>query len=116
MNLLFASDSFKGTLSSEKTAELLTKAATQVFPQCKCVGVPVADGGEGTVDAVLAALHGSRDMVTVHDPLMRSIPASYGKIDANRAILEMASASGLPLLTEAERNPAKTTSYGTGLD
>jgi len=114
MNLLFASDSFKGTLSSEKTAKLLTKAATQVFPQCKCVGVPVADGGEGTVDAVLSATGGKKIEVTVHDPLMRSIQASYGRIDENRAIIEMASASGLPLLTGAERNPAKTTSYGTG--
>jgi len=114
MNFLFASDSFKGTISSEKTAELLTKAAMQVFPQCKCTGVPVADGGEGTVDAVLTAMGGSKNMVSVHDPLMRNIRASYGKIDENRAILEMAAASGLPLLAESERNLAKTTSYGTG--
>lgn len=114
MNFLFASDSFKGTLSSEKTAELLTKAATQVFPHCKCTGVPVADGGEGTVDAVLAAVGGSKNVVTVHDPLMRKITASYGTTEDKKAILEMASASGLPLLAETERNPAKTTSYGTG--
>jgi len=114
MKFLFASDSFKGTLSSEKTAELLTKAAMQVFRQCECVGVPVADGGEGTADAVLLATGGGRIFVKVHDPLMRSIQASYGKIDENRAIIEMAAASGLPLLTEAERNPAKTTTYGTG--
>ena len=48
MKFLFASDSFKGTLSTEKTAELLTKAAKQVFPQCECIGIPVADGGEGS--------------------------------------------------------------------
>lgn len=114
MNLLFASDSFKGTLSSEKTANLLTKAAKQVFLQCQCTAVPVADGGEGTVDAVLAAMGGCKVTVTVHDPLMRYISASYGKIDENRAIIEMAAASGLPLLAEAERNPSKTTSYGTG--
>lgn len=114
MNFLFASDSFKGTLSSEKTAEILTKAATQVFSQCKCTSVPVADGGEGTVDAVLAATGGSRIPVMVHDPLMRSIQASYGKIDANRAIIEMSAASGLPLLSGAEQNPAGTTTYGTG--
>ena len=114
MKFLFASDSFKGTLSCEKTAELLTKAAKQVFPQCSCVSVPVADGGEGTVDAVLSAMGGSKVTVTVHDPLMRSLQASYGKIDENRAVIEMAAASGLPLLIEAERNPSKTTSYGTG--
>lgn len=114
MNFLFASDSLKGTLSSEKTIELLTKAATQVLPQCKCAGVPVADGGEGTVDAVLSAMAGSKVTVTVHDPLMKKIQASYGKMDKNRAIIEMAAASGLPLLTEEQRNPLKTTSYGTG--
>ena len=114
MKFLFASDSFKGTLSCEKTAELLTKAAKQVFPQCNCSGVPVADGGEGTADAVLSAMGGSKVMLEVHDPLMRSLQASYGRIDENRAIIEMAAASGLPLLTEAEYNPATTTSYGTG--
>lgn len=114
MRFLFASDSFKGTLSSEKTAELLTKAAKQVFPQCECIGVPVADGGEGTVDAVLSAAGGSRVPVNVHDPLMRPMEASYGKMDGARAIIEMSAASGLPLLAESERNPAKTTSYGTG--
>ncbi|MBO5176554.1 MAG: glycerate kinase [Lachnospiraceae bacterium] len=114
MKFLFASDSFKGTLSCEKTAELLTKAAKQVFPQCSCSGVPVADGGEGTADAVLSAMGGSKVMLEVHDPLMRSLQASYGRIDENRAIIEMAAASGLPLLTEAEYNPATTTSYGTG--
>ena len=114
MKFLFASDSFKGTLSSDKTAQLLTKAATQVFQQCECTSVPVADGGEGTVDAVLLATGGSRVLVEVHDPLMRKIRASYGRIDENSAIIEMAAASGLPLLKEAERNPAKTTTYGTG--
>jgi len=114
MKFLFASDSFKGTLSTEKTAELLTKAAKQVFPQCECIGVPVADGGEGTLDAVLSATGGSRVTVQVHDPLMRTMETAYGKMDGSRAIIEMSAASGLPLLSEAERNPAKTTSYGTG--
>lgn len=114
MKFLFASDSFKGTLSSEKTAELLTKAAMQVFSQCECTGVPVADGGEGTMDAVLLATGGGKIPASVHDPLMRSKQAFYGKIDENRAMIEMAAASGLPLLAEAEQNPAKTTSYGTG--
>lgn len=114
MKFLFASDSFKGTLSTEKTAELLTKAAKQIFPRCECIGVPVADGGEGTVDAVLSANGGSRVLVRANDPLMRPLEASYGKMDGDRAIVEMAAASGLPLLAKGERNPAKTTSYGTG--
>lgn len=114
MKFLFASDSFKETLSTEKTAELLTKAAKQIFPRCECIGVPVADGGEGTVDAVLSANGGSRVLVCANDPLMRPLEASYGKMDGDRAIIEMAAASGLPLLAKGERNPAKTTSYGTG--
>lgn len=114
MKFLFASDSFKGTLSTEKTAELLTKAAKQIFPRCECIGVPVADGGEGTVDAVLSANGGSRVLVRANDPLMRPLEVSYGKMDGDRAIIEMAAASGLPLLAKGERNPAKTTSYGTG--
>jgi len=114
MKFLFASDSFKGTLSSEKTAELLIRAAKQVFPECTCVSVPVADGGEGTVDAVISATGGSKIPVQVHDPLMRPLTASYGKINKNKAIIEMSVASGLPLLAEGERNPAKTSSYGTG--
>ena len=70
MKLLFASDSFKGTLSSEKTIELLTKAAHDVFGECECSGVPVADGGEGTVEAVVKARGGRLITVPVHGPLM----------------------------------------------
>lgn len=114
MKFLFASDSFKGTLSSQKTAELLSCAAKRVFPECECLGIPVADGGEGTVEAVLSATGGSRVSVLVHDPLMRPVEASYGRIDEKRAILEMSAASGLTMLSEKERNPEKTTSYGTG--
>ena len=69
MKLLFASDSFKGTLSSEQTIELLTKAAHDVFGECECSGVPVADGGEGTVDAVVKARGGTLISVPVHGPL-----------------------------------------------
>ena len=114
MKFLFASDSFKGTLSCEKTAELLTKAAKQVFPQCSCTGVPVADGGEGTADAVLSAMGGSKVMLEVHDPLMRSLQASYGRIDENRAIIEMAAAAGITLVDEKHRNPLDTTTFGVG--
>ena len=66
MKLLFASDSFKGTLSSEQTIELLTKAAHGVFGECECSGVPVADGGEGTVEAVVKARGGRLISVPVH--------------------------------------------------
>ena len=114
MKFLFASDSFKGTLSSSKTAELLSEAAKQVFPECECEGIPVADGGEGTVEAVLSATNGAKVSVKVHDPLMRPIEAFYGRINEEKAIIEMSAASGLSLVAEEERNPLKTTSYGTG--
>lgn len=114
MKLLFASDSFKGTLSSEQTMELLTRAAQEVFPSCQCTGVPVADGGEGTTDAVIAATGGGRIPVRVHGPLMEPVDTYYGKLDGDRAVLEMAAASGLPLVPDALKNPENTTTYGTG--
>ena len=114
MKFLFASDSFKGTLSSEQTVELLAKAAREVFGDIEYSGVPVADGGEGTTDAVIAAEHGEKIYVKVHGPLMEEREASYGRLDDHRAVLEMAAASGLPLVPEDKKNPLYTTSYGTG--
>ncbi len=115
MKLLFASDSFKGSLTSEQTIALLTRAAKEVFPNpVVCEGVAVADGGEGTIQAVVSAEHGEMIEAQVHDPLFRPIKACYGKLDENRAIIEMAAASGLPLLSAEERNPLKTSTYGTG--
>lgn len=113
MKLIFASDSFKGSLSSRRTAELLTKAAHEVFGECECITVPMADGGEGTVDAVIEALNGKKVSVTVHDPLMNRIQASYG-ISGDIAIIEMAAASGLTLVPEDKCDPMNTTTYGTG--
>ena len=114
MRFLFASDSFKGSLTSEQTIELLTKAANEVFPGCECIGIPVADGGEGTVSAVVSASGGSIVTSEVHDPLMNKITAAYGIIGGNRAVIEMAAASGLTLVPEKLRNPMDTTTFGTG--
>ena len=97
MKLIFASDSFKGSLSSRRTAELLSRAAREVFGACECIGVPIADGGEGTVDALIDALKGERATATVHDPLMNRIQAGYG-IAGGKAVIEMASSSGLTLV------------------
>ena len=77
MKLLFASDSFKGSLTSEQTITLLTKAAKEVFGECETSGVPVADGGEGTVDAIVAAENGKIVTCNVHGPLMENIEARY---------------------------------------
>ncbi|MBP5281968.1 MAG: glycerate kinase, partial [Lachnospiraceae bacterium] len=112
--MLFASDSFKGSLSSKETAELLTKAAREVFGDIDCTSISVADGGEGTVDALLEALGGEKVFATVHGPLMETQPTYYGKLDDKKAVIEMAAASGLTLVSENKRNPSLTTTYGTG--
>ena len=114
MKLLFASDSFKGSLSSERTIELLTRAAREVFGDCQCEGVPVADGGEGTVDAVIAAEKGEKAAARVHGPLMEEVTAEYGVFGNGKAVLEMAAASGLPLVPPHLRDPRVTTTFGTG--
>ena len=114
MKFLFASDSFKGTLTSDQTIELLTKAAEEVFGRCETSGVPVADGGEGTTDAVVKARNGEIITVPVHGPLMEMEQGFYGRLSDTEAILEMAAASGLPMVPEEKRNPLNTTTYGTG--
>ena len=114
MKFLFASDSFKGTLSSRRTAELLTQAAEEIFPGCECAGLEVADGGEGTTEAVLSAVDGRRIPVSVKGPLWEQREAFYGALDENRAVMEMAEASGLPLVPKELRDPRNTTTFGTG--
>ena len=114
MRFLFASDSFKGTLTSARTVELLARAATDVFGDIEYSGVPVADGGEGTTEAVVAAEKGQWIETVVCGPLMEKVTARYGRLDDHRAVIEMAAASGLPLVPLDRRNPLKATSYGTG--
>lgn len=114
MRFVFASDSLKGTISSARAAAILEEEAARAFPNVACTRLAVADGGEGTVDAVVASLGGALIEATVSDPLGRPVEATYGMLPGNRAIIEMAAASGLPLLTHAERNPLLTSTYGTG--
>ena len=115
MKFLFASDSFKGTLSSRRTAELLTRAAQEIFPGCECRCLEVADGGEGTTEAVLSAAGGRRMEAMVCGPLWERRKACYAALDGRRAVMEMAAASGLPLVPAELRDPRHTTSYGTGV-
>lgn len=114
MRFLFASDSFKGTLSSEKIIKLLTESARRVFPGCETSGIPVADGGEGTVDAVIAVTGGAKRRLFVHGPLMERTESYYGVFHVDCAVIEMAAASGLPMVPAERRNPLYTTTYGTG--
>lgn len=111
---VFASDSLKGTLSSLDAARLLGEAAERHFPGCSWSSVPVADGGEGTLDAILAACGGERVLAIAEDPLGRPIEAAYALLPDGRAVIETAAASGLTLLAPSERDPLATSTYGTG--
>ena len=114
MKLVFASDSFKGTLSSARIAELLEKAAGRLPGTCICEKVIMADGGEGTTEAVLASVGGSMKKLTVSGPLGEPVEAFYGVTGDGRAVIETAAASGLALLQESQRDPFRTSTYGTG--
>ena len=115
MKLLFASDSFKGSLSSAQTAALLDAAAREVFGESvQCAGVAVADGGEGSAAALVEAGNGRWVEAAVHGPLMERVTARYGVLDERRAVLEMAEASGLCRIPPDRRDPLRTTSFGTG--
>ena len=111
--IVVASDSFKGSLSSTQVADSVERGIRMVYPMCDVIKVDVADGGEGTVDAVVGALGGEKVVAVVQDPLGRDIEAVYG-VAGDLAVMEMAAASGLPLLDVSERNPWKTSTYGTG--
>ena len=113
--IVIASDSFKGSLSSAEVAACGERAVHRLFPDCKVVQLPVADGGEGTAETLTAALGGQSVTAIVHDPLGRLITARYVWIAQEQtALIEMAAASGLPLLPLEERNPWLTSTYGTG--
>lgn len=113
--IVVASDSFKGCLSSMQVADAVERAALQTCPSCEVVKVDVADGGEGTMDALRRTLGGEKIEIEVADPLGRPVQASYAILnDGITAVVEMAAASGLPLLAPEERNPLKTSTYGTG--
>lgn len=93
---------------------MLERAAKEVFPACDTHALAMADGGEGTVEAVLSAGKGHWVSARVHGPLGEQIEASYGVLDEAGAIIEMAAASGLPLVPQAQRNPCLTSTRGTG--
>lgn len=114
MKMIFASDSFKGSISGREAGELLKKAANEVFGETETIILTAADGGEGTVDALLETCGEERILAGVHDARMRPVQAYYGRIDEKQAVIEMATASGLPMLENDLRDPLKTTSYGTG--
>lgn len=114
MKIVFAPDSFKGSLSSIEVINILEKTSKKIFPNCKTVSIPIADGGEGTVDAYIKCFGGDIEYLKVNNPLYNYVLAKYGAIDKDTIVLEMAQASGLTLLKNNERMPLYTTTYGTG--
>ena len=115
MKILIATDSFKHSLSSYEAASSLSGGIKKVLKDLEINLSPVADGGEGTVQALTDATNGRLVHEEVHDPLMRKVRASFGILgDDKTAVIEMAGASGIELLKPEERDPLKTTTYGTG--
>ncbi len=114
MKFVICPDSFKGSLSSREVARSIHRGLKKVIPEAEYTIFPMADGGEGTIDTLLFALGGKRYSATVFDPLGRKIKAEYGILLDNTGVIEMAAASGLPLLRKEERNPLITSTYGTG--
>jgi len=115
MKILLAPDSFKGTMPSIEIINILERVARQHFEDLEIIKVPIADGGEGTVDAIIAAIGGEYREVEVSGPLSgQKVRAKYGIINGHTAVIEMAQASGLFLIKPEQRNPLLTTTFGTG--
>ena len=113
MKIVFAIDSFKGSLSSLEAGQAAAEGARRVFPDAECVVRPLADGGEGTVEALVAGLGGELRKVGVTGPAGRPTVATYGVI-GETAVMEMAQASGITLVSGEGKNPLRTTTFGVG--
>ncbi len=111
--IVAACDSFKGSLSSMEAGQAIAAGVREMDPDCEVAVCAVSDGGEGLTEALAACWPGKKVERVVHDPLMRPVRATYLS-DGQRAVIELAAASGLPLLSSEERNPLVTTTFGTG--
>ncbi|VBB07721.1 glycerate kinase [Lucifera butyrica] len=115
MRIIVAPDSFKGSLSAVEVANAIAKGILAVFDAAEIYKVPIADGGEGTVDALVTATLGRTLKEEVKGPLGDNVAACWGILgDTKTAVIEMAAASGITLLPEEKRNPLQATTYGTG--
>jgi len=115
MRIIVAPDSFKGSASALQVAQAMERGVHAVFPHAEVVKVPIADGGEGTVAALLDATGGSPRTSRVRGPLGEPVEAGWGLLgDGLTAVIEMAAASGLPLVPPGRRDPRLTTTWGTG--
>jgi len=115
MRIVIAPDSFKGSVSALCVAEAMARGVLEVFPGADVRKVPIADGGEGTVEALVSATGGQLKTAQVSGPLGETRTAQWGVLgDARTAVIEMAAASGLPLVPAGQRDPRITCTYGTG--
>ena len=115
VKVVVAPNAFKGTMTGEEAARAIASGVREVFPDADVVEVPVADGGDGTVEALVSAKRGEYRAVRVEGPLGDPVDARYGLIDSRRtAVVEMAAASGLTLIPPERRDPRKTSTYGFG--
>ncbi len=112
--IVIASDSFKGSLTSLEVAEAAAEGVRRAYPSCRTVCLPIADGGEGMVMAMASSLNAEEVSVTVCGPIGRKVTAVYAMTPDGTAVMEMAQASGLTLLSKEERDPLLTSTYGTG--
>ncbi len=114
MKILIAPDSFKGSLSAKEICRVVKGASEKVFTDVDVISLPVADGGEGSVDSILETLNGKYQKIKVNNPLYSIIDAEYGLFNQNEAIIEMAKASGLPLIKTSDLNIMEANTFGTG--
>lgn len=115
MRVVVAIDSLKGSLSSLEAGSAISEGIKKVMPESEIVIRPLADGGEGTVEALTLGMNGRQEKIVVTGPMGRPVEAVYGIIDATRtAIVEMSAAAGITLVEESEKNPLNTTTYGVG--
>lgn len=114
MKFVLIPDSFKGTVSSSRVCSVIEAEIKKEFPEAVTVSIPVADGGEGTVDAFLEAVGGTKVSTSVKGPFFEDMECRYGILsDGTTAVIEMAACAGLPL-AEGRKNPAETTTFGVG--
>ena len=114
MKIVIAPDSFKESLSAPEVAQAIARGWSAVYPDAEIALCPMADGGEGTVDAVLAATGGERRELVVRGPLGTPVKAHWGWLGDATAVIEMAAASGLHWVPSGQRDARLTCSYGTG--
>ena len=115
MKIVVAMDSLKGSLSSLEAGQAVRKGALQADPQADVTVRPLADGGEGTVEALVTGMNGTRCQVTVTGPMGEPVACTYGVLpDGQTAVVEMSGAAGLTLVDPARRDPMRATTYGVG--